>query len=259
VKHIHHGGFTIDTEGKDTWKHARAGAKIVIASSPDELAVIKKMPHEAKFEEISRVLHSENLDVVFLEGFSKATAQRGGVYKIVAAKDVRDLKHTLAKTHAPILAITGPVTEKQSIPNSHTPLLNIQKEGPVITSILRRLLRPHEIERQFTRAARRHGSRCIGLAIGVRATHLASSTFGANPSPDMISCGTKHCIAEAFRMIYPRSRVREHENPKDQVLVRSRRGLLVIQLAGKKEFSSVRQVLKAPDEVLFDSVSFTPR
>jgi len=139
AKHVHLEGFTIDTEGKDTWKHARAGARIVVAASPDELAAIKKTAHEAKFKEIKRILLSEDLDLIFLEGFSKATARRQRVYKIVEAKDARDLKYTLARTHAPILAITGHVTESKRIRNSPARLLNVQRESPLITPIVRRL------------------------------------------------------------------------------------------------------------------------
>ena len=40
VKHIPEQNFTIDTEGKDTWRHARAGASKVISVAPKEIAVI---------------------------------------------------------------------------------------------------------------------------------------------------------------------------------------------------------------------------
>jgi len=42
VKHVPKKDFTIDTEGRDTWRFANAGAKIVVAVSPMEIATIEK-------------------------------------------------------------------------------------------------------------------------------------------------------------------------------------------------------------------------
>lgn len=42
VKHISEEGFSFDTEGKDTWRFAQAGAKTIIAVSPNEVVTIKK-------------------------------------------------------------------------------------------------------------------------------------------------------------------------------------------------------------------------
>jgi molybdopterin-guanine dinucleotide biosynthesis protein B len=39
VKHIHH-EFTMDTQGKDTWRLSRKGASIVASISPNEMAVM---------------------------------------------------------------------------------------------------------------------------------------------------------------------------------------------------------------------------
>jgi len=47
--------FSIDTEGKDTWKHGQAGASVVVASSPDETAFIFKRGMELK--EIADILN----------------------------------------------------------------------------------------------------------------------------------------------------------------------------------------------------------
>jgi molybdopterin-guanine dinucleotide biosynthesis protein MobB len=42
VKHIHGIDFTIDTKGKDTWRHTEAGAFITLVVAPNELVFIKK-------------------------------------------------------------------------------------------------------------------------------------------------------------------------------------------------------------------------
>jgi molybdopterin-guanine dinucleotide biosynthesis protein B len=59
--------FSIDTEGKDTWKHGAAGAQVVVASSPNETAFIFKrgMP----LDEIAEILNAaEHPDVILVEG-----------------------------------------------------------------------------------------------------------------------------------------------------------------------------------------------
>lgn len=261
AKHIHREGFTIDTEGKDTWKHARAGAKLVIGASPNELAIIKKTSSETNFQEISEVLRGQNLDISLLEGFSTALATRAKIPKIIAAKDKRDLKHTVARARPPILAITGPVTkDAKKIRELAAPILDLKREGPVLVSMVRRLVRPKELEQLFKEASLRHGGKCIGLAIGVRAAYIATSAFGHNPlGPQSISCGTKHCIADAFKTIYPNCRVQTEENRNDRILLESRDAALVIQLARKRKFSGIGEVLNVPDKMLFDLVNFSPR
>ena len=258
AKHIHREGFTIDTEGKDTWKHARAGAKVIIGASPNELAIIKKMSFETKFEEITEILRRQELDVALLEGFSTALSKRIMVHKIVAAKSARDLKYTLSKTRPPILAITGQVTRtKKAIPNAPASLVDIEREGPLLTSRIRRLLRPKELAHLLHKASIRHGGACIGLAIGVRAAYVATSALGENPTaPTSIVCGTKQCIAEAFKMAYPKSDVRIDKVRNDKITVKASGANLVIQLAPKEEYSGAKEALKASDRKLFQSVSF---
>ena len=107
VKHIHHGGSTLDTQGKDTWRHARAGAEIVVAIAPRELIAFKRTAAENRLESVIKNLHTESIDVLFLEGFSTDATRHS--HKIVTARDAGDLKYTLGKTKPPILAITGPV------------------------------------------------------------------------------------------------------------------------------------------------------
>ena len=59
--------FSIDTEGKDTWKHRQAGASVVVASSPDETAFIFKRGMELK--EIADILNKiVHPDLILVEG-----------------------------------------------------------------------------------------------------------------------------------------------------------------------------------------------
>ncbi len=67
IKNIPKEGFSIDSEGRDTWKHGKAGAGLVVASAPDETSFIvgKGMP----LDEIVRITDSlTSPDVILVEG-----------------------------------------------------------------------------------------------------------------------------------------------------------------------------------------------
>lgn len=68
VKHVPIRGFTIDQPKKDTWRHARAGASVVVSIAPDEVTTISK--RRAKLADVLRTLH--DLDFVVIEGFRES-------------------------------------------------------------------------------------------------------------------------------------------------------------------------------------------
>lgn len=67
LKHDAH-GFEIDHEGKDSWRHKKAGASTVALSSPEKFAVIKDVRTEWSPE---RIIYSylTDADVVITEGY----------------------------------------------------------------------------------------------------------------------------------------------------------------------------------------------
>jgi len=260
VKHVHHEGFTFDTKGKNTWRHAEAGASIVIGVSPNELATFKRTGSEMPFEALGGMLDRENLDIVLVEGFSKAPSTKHS-YKIVSAKNAKELRQVLRQNRPPILAITGPVTSSRVNGKARkrpAPLLDVNKNGPTLTAIVRKLLRPNELRDTFHRASAKHGGSCVGLAVGVRAAYLASNVLGPLGSKDEVSIGAKNCMAEAFMMVYPKARTRLRPRKDDRIIIDSPRSELRIKLAPKKKFRSGAQVLRVPESELFESVTLSP-
>lgn len=68
AKHCHD-GFTLDTEGKDTWKQKRAGAVTTLMSSRSAVGVIAdKQPDETLEQLCSQYIHAA--DIVLAEGYS---------------------------------------------------------------------------------------------------------------------------------------------------------------------------------------------
>lgn len=83
IKHVVERGFTIDQPTKDTWRHARAGARVVVCLAPRELTIIER--RKSNLDEVLRRL--EKLDFVIIEGFKGSK----NLAKIVAAKGKREL------------------------------------------------------------------------------------------------------------------------------------------------------------------------
>ena len=107
IKHIHDPDFTIDTEGTDSWRHARAGSKAVIAVSKNEIAVILKDDPEQTLDSVLEFAARMGLDIIVVEGLHSSIGRRPGVFKIVTAHDAEDLRKRLQDTTPPILAISG--------------------------------------------------------------------------------------------------------------------------------------------------------
>lgn len=67
IKHNKH-GFNIDHEGKDSYRHKKAGAHITIVSSPHQLALISDVDHDHSFDEIRNKFITD-VDIIMTEGF----------------------------------------------------------------------------------------------------------------------------------------------------------------------------------------------
>lgn len=63
--------FEIDYEGKDTYAYYQAGAEVVSISSPEKLAVIKRVHQKSpSIKDMTRYYY-QNVDVVLVEGYKK--------------------------------------------------------------------------------------------------------------------------------------------------------------------------------------------
>lgn len=69
IKHDIH-GFEVDREGKDSWRHKQAGAHTVVISSPQKLALIRDVDHDAELAEL-RDKYIQDVDIILSEGFKR--------------------------------------------------------------------------------------------------------------------------------------------------------------------------------------------
>jgi len=75
LKYHKHGDYQIDTEGKDTWKYAMAGADTVAITSSVKFAVVKKINIPTDIDEICEKYFSDN-DIVLADGFTLSDKPR---------------------------------------------------------------------------------------------------------------------------------------------------------------------------------------
>lgn len=78
IKHDVH-GFDMDKPGKDTWRHARAGADVVCIASPQKIAMIKRVDQEYRLEGVAALI--SDVDVIFTEGYKREGKQRIEVFR----------------------------------------------------------------------------------------------------------------------------------------------------------------------------------
>jgi molybdopterin-guanine dinucleotide biosynthesis protein MobB len=134
AKHIPEKDFTMDTKGKDTWKHAQAGAKTILSVAPNELTIIKKEDTtKYNLNHIVKILEKEEVDILILEGFRNLVAKDLTVPKIVTAKTSQEILET-SKYFKPVMAFTTPT--KLSAKESKIPMINALKEPEKLIEIV---------------------------------------------------------------------------------------------------------------------------
>jgi molybdopterin-guanine dinucleotide biosynthesis protein B len=67
IKHDVH-GFEIDKEGKDSWRHKKAGARLTVISSPRQVALIEDVDKDHTLDEI-REKYIHDVDLILTEGY----------------------------------------------------------------------------------------------------------------------------------------------------------------------------------------------
>lgn len=107
VKHAGH-GFDLDTEGKDSWRHKRAGASSVIVMSRGSLAMFTDVSESIKLEEVRDQFLDHSYDLIIAEGWKNE-----GYPKIVI---VRDQVGEIAVSPDGLLAVVSTKPVDLSVP-----------------------------------------------------------------------------------------------------------------------------------------------
>lgn len=69
IKHAGH-DVEIDQPGKDTWRHDKAGADVVVAVGARKIAIMRKVKAEPDIAEVVKMIG--DVDIILVEGYKKA-------------------------------------------------------------------------------------------------------------------------------------------------------------------------------------------
>jgi molybdopterin-guanine dinucleotide biosynthesis protein B len=86
VKHDVH-GFEVDREGKDSWRHRKAGSSTTIISSPEKIAIISDTDRDMTLEEI-RGRYIQDADVIISEGYKRESYPKVEVSRKVQNREL---------------------------------------------------------------------------------------------------------------------------------------------------------------------------
>ncbi|RLI07506.1 molybdopterin-guanine dinucleotide biosynthesis protein B [Candidatus Bathyarchaeota archaeon] len=109
AKHVPEEGFSLDKPGKDSWRHAEAGASAVTLVAPGEVSTIRRAgPGEIDLDDMI-ALASEGCDILIMEGFSSLAGGRTDILKVVVVKEPSRARAVEGEGRLrPILAFVGP-------------------------------------------------------------------------------------------------------------------------------------------------------
>ena len=79
IKHDVH-GFDIDHEGKDSWRHKHAGARIVAISSPKKVAVVRDVDREETLDGLAEN-YFQDVDIILTEGYKRESKPKIEVFR----------------------------------------------------------------------------------------------------------------------------------------------------------------------------------
>ena len=92
LKHATH-GFLADTPGKDSHAHFNAGAAMTMLSSPDKVAVFRRVPREKRLADLLSAF--DGVDLVLIEGYRRCALPKIEVYRRAVAPKPMSLTHRL--------------------------------------------------------------------------------------------------------------------------------------------------------------------
>ncbi|MCX8006673.1 MAG: molybdopterin-guanine dinucleotide biosynthesis protein B [Coriobacteriia bacterium] len=78
----------IDVAGKDSWRHARAGARVVMVASPSQLVTIRRLEEELSLDDIAAEAERAGCDLLVTEGFKRTARVRIEVVRRARSREL---------------------------------------------------------------------------------------------------------------------------------------------------------------------------
>ncbi|MBI5250073.1 MAG: molybdopterin-guanine dinucleotide biosynthesis protein B [Desulfomonile tiedjei] len=129
IKHDAH-SFEIDHEGKDSWRHKKAGANITIISSPSKMAMVLDTDHDHTLSEL-RDEFIRKVDLIITEGYKREGHPKIEVFR-------RELKRELlCEEDDNLVAIAGDPAN----PPDGVPVFDLNRPEPLCDFIEARFIK----------------------------------------------------------------------------------------------------------------------
>jgi len=87
IKHNMMHGFEIDHEGKDSWRHRKAGAKVTVLASPQQVVLLEDVERDYDIGEI-RARYIRGVDIILVEGYKKNPYPKIEVYRPLLRREM---------------------------------------------------------------------------------------------------------------------------------------------------------------------------
>lgn len=85
IKHHDH-DFEFDKPGKDTWRHAQAGADAVALSAPGKVALVRKVDEELPLDRVAELIGS--VDIILVEGYKRADKPKIEIHRTAHSREL---------------------------------------------------------------------------------------------------------------------------------------------------------------------------
>ncbi len=82
--HVHN--IEIDSPGKDTWRHSRAGADAVAISTPGKVALFRRVEGEMELDQLAGILG--DVDIILTEGYKKGSRPKIEISRVEYSKNL---------------------------------------------------------------------------------------------------------------------------------------------------------------------------
>ena len=137
MKHVHDSDFTIDTEGKDSWLHAKSGASVVMVVAPRELTVIRKGDtNKVTLDDLLPAFRDAGMDYVLVEGMYRKLRENHNVIRFLCADSEKDAINLIGQHPAPSCILGGPNLPAQINHVDGIPVLRLPKDLRKVLSLL---------------------------------------------------------------------------------------------------------------------------
>jgi molybdopterin-guanine dinucleotide biosynthesis protein MobB len=138
LKHLHDDAFTVDSRGKDTRKFARAGASVIVASSPNELAIIKRgSSKKNSINSLIEMVRRDGVEYLFVEGFYEELENYDLKKTILCARTTKEAASLLARHKGtPICILVKSIKNLGSLGNPKIPLVRLPADIDLILKMI---------------------------------------------------------------------------------------------------------------------------